>query len=185
VVTIVIEIGGIRFTRWGYRCRSCRFNFRFDLTSPVTECPECGSIINDRGAYYLCRAIRGLSVAFSFTLILFIPVLLYTQDKSMQMQENAALIAMVALGLLTVIFIYKQMWSLIISRIIYRGMYIIVAALLLVVGISGILSALRIYRPNNTLVVAGGLILGIILTLASYIIIKLNRDTYEYVEDQG
>jgi hypothetical protein len=105
------------------------------------------------------------------------------QDKSMQMQETASLSALAMLAVLSVIFIIMQMWSLILTRIIYRGLLIVTVIFLLTVGIAWALGALKLYKPDNTMVVALGLILGVIMTLASFIIVRINDDTYDYIND--
>lgn len=172
---MVIESGRVRYTRRGYRCRRCMHNFRWDLTSPVFKCPDCGDIIKDKMAYYICRYGRGFGAAFAITWPLFVLELLF-------LPKTWPLISIVVLIPLTVIFIYKQMWSLIFSRILVRLLIIFVTIGIISMLLAWAVRALNIYKPDNYAVAALALIVSIVLTLASLIVVRINDKTYDYTE---
>lgn len=151
--------------------------------SPDTQCPNCDSIINDRLAYYISRVLRGLGVSFSIVLLIFFAVFILMPDKSIQMQETVSLLAMVVLAVLSVIFIYMQTWSFILTRIANRGLLVILIVFLPILLAAWALESLKILKPDYPLVVALGLILGVIVALASFVVFRINVDTYDYVRD--
>lgn len=167
----------MKYTKHGYYCSKCFFNFRFDLTSPVSRCPKCGAIINDKLAYYFCRAGRALGAAIIVSLIVILLELFY-------MPKTFPVISLVVIALATVVFYVKQMWSLIVSRIITRVTLFLLIALIVFGGIAWVLSALNIYKigsPQMAGVVAAAIVAGLVLSVVSLVFFHVKDTTYEYI----
>ncbi len=124
-------------------------------------------------AYLICRAGRAFGVACTLMWIPFVLELIYVP-------KTWPLISIIPLALLTAILYFKQIWSLVIMRIIYRALIITVIVVIILALIAWALDALNIYAYNGTAVVAIGLIIGLILTIVSLIASKINGNTFDY-----
>ncbi len=170
--------GRVRYTRHGYRCKNCGFNFFFDFTSPDFQCPKCGRIINDKGAYFISRFARAVGVAFAILLILSIPGII--------IKESWALLpgAVVAL-LVLLVLLYQQMWSLMLSRIMYRAILVFLIVALVLAGSAFALQALKLYQPDGPMLTGAIMVVSLILTIVSLLLVRVNGKTYDYHQSVG
>jgi hypothetical protein len=171
---MVIETGRIRYTRHGYFCRKCGFNFHFDLTSPMSKCPNCGSVINDKLAYYFCRIGRGIGAGF----VLSVPIILL---ELVYLPKTFPLISIPVIVVLSFFFAYMQMWTLILARMTLRASLIVIVAMVIFELARWVLGTLNIMALDNGLTVLAGLITGIVLSAVSLAIVKVKSNTFDYV----
>lgn len=95
-------------------------------------------------------------------------------------------ISLVVIVLATVVFYVKQMWSLIISRIVTRVALFLFIALIVFGGIAWVLSALNVYKigsPQMIDVVAAAIIVGLVLSVASLAFFHVKNITYDYTPE--
>jgi DNA-directed RNA polymerase subunit RPC12/RpoP len=168
----VIE-GSVRYTRQGYRCKNCGFNFVFDFTSPDFQCPKCGRIINDKGAYYISRVLRALGIAFAVMLILSIPGIIIRESWVF---VPAGAVAMIVL----IVLIIQQMWSLLLIRVLYRAILVFLIVALVLAAPAFALQAMNWYQPDGPMLTAAILVVSLILTIVSLLLFKINTKTYDY-----
>lgn len=101
---------------------------------------------------------------------------LFSQPKSLP------ILSLIVVLVLTCILSYKQMWTLILSRITLRISLVIFVAVMVFILIEWALGALNIAKPDNVLAVIAGLVVGLVLSAISLVLFKVKSDTFDYVE---
>lgn len=168
-----VSEGGVKYTRLGYRCNRCQFNFRFDLTSRDFYCPHCRLVICDKMAYYYCRAVRAAGAALVLTLLPLVILMFFQQSPLLQA-------GIPAFAILFGILLFKQMWSLLMVRALLRVGLILLFVALFFMLVASALDWLRIYLYHSVVVVALTLVASLALTMASLAVFGISRDTCEH-----
>jgi hypothetical protein len=179
VIDTIVEQGRVRFTRWGYRCRACGNNLSWDMTSPVYQCPKCGNVINDKMSYYAARVARAVGSAFAVAMVIGILEYLYAPYNA-NARYPFPYVAMAIFVLVTGVLLYKQYWSLLIKRILYRAYAIFFIVAVIIAIPSFILDGLNIYKPDGPLMAAAIVMVSLVLTLVSLVMLKVDTDTLDY-----